>query len=174
MWNDISLTESEERVLGALRFIDPEVERIAPVVVPSYYYGYAARGGFKVKLKGTAFPVPIGSLGDGIWRMLAMAISLIRAKGGVLLIDEIDTGLHYTVMADMWKLLYATAKDSNVQVFATTHSYDCIYSLATICDADVDANSRVTIQRIESGKGKAVPYTESEIKEAAKRHIEVR
>jgi AAA domain, putative AbiEii toxin, Type IV TA system len=93
MWNDISLTESEQRVLSALRFIDPDIERIAPVVMPSYFYGYVSRGGFKVKLKRTAFPIPIGSLGDGIWRMLAMAIALIRARGGILLIDEIDTGL---------------------------------------------------------------------------------
>jgi predicted ATPase len=175
MWNDISLTTSEDRVLEALRFIEPDVERIAPIVPSSgYFYGYISRGGFRVKLKASALPIPIGSLGDGIWRMLAMAMALIRAKDGVLLIDEIDTGLHYTVMADMWKLIFATARDSNVQVFATTHSYDCIHSLATICSADIETNSRVTIQRIESGKKNAIPYSEAEIKEAAKRHIEVR
>jgi hypothetical protein len=74
----------------------------------------------------------------------------------------------------VWKLIYETAKDADVQVFATTHSYDCIYSLASICNADVEVNSQVAIQRIEASKKKAIPYSESEIKEAAKRHIEVR
>ena len=58
-----------------------------------------------------------------------MAIALISAKGGVLLIDEIDTGLHYTVMADMWKLIAQTAAELDVQVFATTHSSDCVTAL---------------------------------------------
>lgn len=174
MWNDIALTDSEERVLGALRFIEPGVQRIAPIVQSAFFYGYMQRGGFKVKLKGASMPIPIGSLGDGIWRMLAMAISLTRSNDGVLLIDEIDTGLHFTVMSDMWKLIYATAKESNIQIFATTHSYDCVRSLATICDADVEVNSNVTIQRVEVGNETAIPYTEGEIKEAARRHIEVR
>jgi len=176
-WNEIALTDSEERVLNALRFIEPKVERIAPIVPTGYYYPYIMpmpRGGFKVKLKGSSVPIPIGSLGDGLWRMLAMAISLIRSKEGILLVDEIDTGLHYTVMSDMWKLIYASAREFNIQVFATTHSYDCIHSLATICDADVETNSKVTIQRIESDRKEAVRYTEAEIKEAAKRQIEVR
>ena len=103
-----------------------------------------------------------------------MAISLISAKGGVLLIDEIDTGLHYTVMADMWKLIAQTAAELDVQVFATTHSSDCVTSLAEICHPDVEAGSQVTIQRIESGRESAVPYSEAEIRIAAERHIEVR
>ena len=173
-WNEITLTDLEEHVLRALRYIDPNVERIAPIVPTEYYYPYALRGGFKVKLKGSTQPIPIGSLGDGIWRMFATAISLICSKDGVLLIDEIDTGLHYTVMSDLWRLIHAAATDSNIQVFATTHSYDCIHSLATICNENVETNSDVTIQRIEAGKAKTIPYSEAEIKEAAKRYIEVR
>jgi hypothetical protein len=49
-----------------------------------------------------------------------------------------------------------------------------VHSLATICEADRETNSKVTIQRIEVGKEKAIPYTEGEIKEAARRNIEVR
>src|SRR5262249_16235635 len=111
---------------------------------------------------------------DGTWRMLALAIALSRAKDGILLVDEIDTGLHYTVMADMWKLISETAKVLNVQVFATTHSYDCVHSLAAICHSDVEQNSEVTLQRIEPNKKRAVPFSESEIRIAAERLIEVR
>ena len=132
------------------------------------------RGGFLVKLSDNSQPVPIGSLGDGTWRILALAIALIRAKNGVLLIDEIDTGLHYTVMAAMWTLVADTAIPLNVQVFATTHSYDCVKSLAVICRSDHTTNSQVSIQRIEPNKLKAVRFTESQILIASERHIEVR
>jgi AAA15 family ATPase/GTPase len=112
-------------------------------------------------------------MGDGMWRMFVLAVAITQCKDGTLLVDEIDTGLHYSVMAQMWKLIFDAAKEFNVQVFATTHSYDCVYSLAHIC-AKADEGNHVTVQRIETGKTKAIPYAEYEIKVAADREIEVR
>jgi AAA15 family ATPase/GTPase len=158
----------------ALRFVEPDVERVASSNVPSSFaYDLPARGGFKVKLKNVAQPIPIGSLGDGTWRMLAMAIALSRARNGVLLIDEIDTGLHHTVMTDMWRLVYESARRFNIQIFATTHSYDCVHSLASICEEGPAANN-VTIQRVEMDRQKAIPFTDPEIRMAARKDIELR
>src|SRR5206468_10271805 len=120
----------------ALQFLDPDIERIAPQVGNGPSYAPQTRGGFIVKKRGLEQPVPIGSMGDGMWRMLAMAIAITQCRGGVLLVDEIDTGLHYSVMADMWRLIFGAAKELDVQVFATTHSFDCIQSLATVCVSD--------------------------------------
>ena len=122
-----------------------------------------------VKLAGQR--VPIGSLGDGIWRLLGIALALVRARGGVLLVDEIDTGLHYSVLESMWRLVNETARRLDVQVFATTHSRDCYESLAAIAQP---TGRDVTIQRIERGKPLAVAFSEAEILEAARRGIEVR
>lgn len=119
-------------------------------------------------------PIPIGSMGDGMWRIMAMAISLAQCKDGFLLIDEIDTGLHYSVMTDMWKLIYRSALDLNVQVFASTHSNDCVRSLAEFCFEDGTAAQEVTLQRIEQGKKKSVPYTAKELEISAAKQIEVR
>ena len=105
--------------------------------------------------------------------MLAMAIAITQCKGGVLLVDEIDTGLHYTVMSRMWKLIFSAAKEFDVQVFATTHSYDCVYSLAQICTSPGPENA-VTVQRIDAESVKSVPYDQDEITSAAAREIEVR
>ncbi len=118
--------------------------------------------------------MPIGSMGDGMWRMLALAIAITQCQGGVLLVDEIDTGLHYSAMSQMWKLISNAASELDVQVFATTHSYDCVYSLAQICYGQSDRRNGVTVQRIDPGKTKAVPYDEDEITVAANREIEVR
>jgi hypothetical protein len=95
MWNTIALTRTEALVLKALQFLDPHIERIAAQVASGTAYPAQSRGGFIVKRAGWEQPVPIGSMGDGIWRMLAMAIAITQCKGGVLLVDEIDTGLHY-------------------------------------------------------------------------------
>ena len=174
LWDKVALTPNEDLVLRALRFLDPGIQRIASQATTQGYYA-AFRGGFIIKRRGHEHPIPIGSMGDGMWRMMAMAIAITQCKGGVLLVDEIDTGLHYTVMSDMWKLIFGAARELDVQVFATTHSSDCIKSLSEACMGELfDAGNKVTVQRIESGKSLAVPYTQSEIAMATERMIEVR
>ena len=59
-------------------------------------------------------------------RLLGNALALVNAKGGIFLIDEVESGLHYSVQPDMWRLILETAAKLNVQVFATTHSLDCL------------------------------------------------
>jgi len=173
LWNKVALTPDESLVMRALQFLDSSIERIASQAGPTNYYS-GNRGGFIIKLKGREQPIPIGSMGDGIWRMLALAIAITQCRDGVLLVDEIDTGLHYSIMSDMWRLIFNAAKEFNVQVFATTHSYDCIQSLSSVCLSDKDEDNPVTLQRIEGGKSKSVPYSESEIVVASDREIEVR
>lgn len=177
LYEDIVLKPEEDLVIQALKTIEPTIERIATKSskVPRYYRGYLGeRGGIVVKCTGVNQRIPIGSLGDGIWRMLGLALALVHAEHGVLLVDEIDTGLHFTVMSDMWKLVSETAKRLHVQVFATTHSRDAVDSLAAISRADVSEDSDVTIQRLERDKHRAVAYTEQEIVVAAERGTEVR
>lgn len=133
-----------------------------------------SRGGFVALLAENNQRVPLGSMGDGVWRMLGISLCAVCAKDGVLFIDEIDTGLHFTAMSDMWKMIWEVANKLNVQVFATTHNSDCWQSLASIaCGEDVIGDG-ITIQRIERGKQKAVAFTEREIVIAAERGIEVR
>ncbi len=176
LYEDIVLKPEEDRVIRALKTIEPTIERIATTSKESRYYrSYPGeRGGVVVKCAGVDQRIPIGSLGDGIWRMLGLALALVHAENGVLLVDEIDTGLHFTVMSDMWKLVSETAKRLHVQVFATTHSRDAVDSLAAISRADVSEDSDVTIQRLERDKHRAVAYTEQEIVVAAERGTEVR
>jgi len=65
-------------------------------------------------------------------RLLAVSLSLARGAGGFLLIDGVDHGLHWTVMAEMWKLVVSAATESSIQVFATTHSLEYIIGLASL------------------------------------------
>jgi ABC-type branched-subunit amino acid transport system ATPase component len=185
LFEEIVLTPEEELVTDALRIIEPKIERIASSgaekirgtrgTIRYSPRGNSPRGGILVRLKGVKDSrIPIGSMGDGIWRILGLALSLVRSAGGILLVDEIDTGLHHTVMQKMWRFLYEAAKRYNVQVIATTHSWDCYHSLAVICRDEVSDGSEVIINRIESGREEAVSYTEQEIIAAAELDIEVR
>jgi AAA domain, putative AbiEii toxin, Type IV TA system/AAA ATPase domain len=176
LFSELVLTPEEEMMIDALRLIEPSIERIAPVNLERQTNGNARppRGGIVVRLRESKDRIPISSMGDGIWHLLGLALFVVQSRGGILFVDEIDTGLHYTVMEGMWKFVYSAAKKYNVQVFATTHSRDCYESLAAIAHDTASDTSEVTIQRIERGREEAVAYSEGHILAAAKHDIEVR
>ena len=169
----IVLTENEEHVTQALRIIEPAVERVASVAGDLAPAARKGPGGVFLKLRGTEARIPIGSTGDGMWRVLGLALALANAKDGVLLVDEIDTGLHYSAMADMWRMISERAAALKVQVFATTHSRDCYESLAAVVKPCLPS-PEITIQRIEPSRGGAIGYGDEAVAAAAERGLEVR
>ena len=171
LFNQVVSTPEEDLVYQALQIIEPNIERIAPI---GNEIKNNSRGGFFVRLKDIQKRIPIGSMGDGIWRMLGLSLALVSAKDGVLLVDEIDTGLHYTALEDMWKLIWETSKKLNVQVFATTHSSDCWKALEALTSREDVAEEDISIQRIEKDTRSSVAYNKEEIATAVEREIEVR
>lgn len=175
-FQEIVLTPEEDLVVEALRIIEPTIERVAPTRSGQGTNGsaYSPRAEFFVRLKDVKDRIPIGSMGDGIWRMLGLALHVVHSRDGILLIDDVDTGLHHTVLEDLWRFLDAAARRYHIQIFATTHSRDCYESLAAICDEAESEAGDVTIQRIERGRDKAVAYSEPLIIAAARHDVEVR
>jgi AAA15 family ATPase/GTPase len=169
LFDQVVLTPNEKLVIEALQKIEPNIERIASVKSTS-----RSRTGFLIKMSDSDQRLPIGGMGDGILRILGLTLAIVNAKGGVLLVDEIDTGLHFTAMYDMWKLIYETAKRLNVQVFATTHSRDCWESLAEIAETEDSSENDIVIHRIEKGRANSIVIGEDEMAIAAERGIEVR
>jgi predicted ATPase len=173
LFDQVVLTPEENLVTEALQTIEPSIERIASVG-SERYRSTESRSGFVVRLADGDQRIPIGSMGDGIWRMLGLTLAIVNARNGFLLVDEIDTGLHFSAMSSMWKLIWETAKRLNVQVFATTHNSDCWTSLAEIASNESPSEEGITIQRIEKGKPSSIVFTERQVVIAAEQGIEVR
>ena len=177
IWNNISLTPDEDLVTSMLRSFDDKIERIAPQM-PFRYLGMGAnQSGFVIKHIDFKERVPIGSMGDGLWHLLSMAIAITQCRKGVLLIDEIDKGLHVSAMPCMWKMIINSARALDVQVFATTHSSDCVNSLAQQSDgllAELERPDPVVLQRIEWDRSRATPYTPRQIQIANDQQIDLR
>ncbi|MDY6802692.1 MAG: AAA family ATPase [Cyanobacteriota bacterium] len=181
LFDKIVLTPEENLVLEALQIIEPKIERIASVGPDKYGESSTSlgqKGGFMVKFSDKDRPIPIGNLGDGIWRLLAIILAIISCKDGVFLVDEIDSGLHHTAMSEMWQLIWKIAKTLNVQVFATTHSNDCWRSLADVIREEKltgeNGSNEIRIHRIERSKNLSVVFIEPEIVIASREEIEVR
>jgi AAA15 family ATPase/GTPase len=172
LFGEIVLEPEEEIVTDALKAIEPSIQQIAITSNQSSRFR-SKRDGLGVKLEGFSQRIPLGSLGDGIWRMLGISLALVSAKGGYLLIDEIDTGLHFSTMKDMWKLISETAKKLDVQVFATTHSSDCWMSLAEVVRED-QSDEIYTIHRIEKDRNQSVMFDNEKIIIAERHDMEIR
>ncbi len=118
-------------------------------------------------------PLTLKSFGEGLNRLFGLALALVNCKDGVLLIDEVEGGFHYSVLPDVWKLIFKTAKDLNVQVFATTHSKDCIEAFAR---AAFDSPEEGMLIRLERRGEKIVAKTieEEMLVDAVNYEVEVR
>jgi AAA domain, putative AbiEii toxin, Type IV TA system/Protein of unknown function (DUF2813) len=169
LWDKIALTPLEDEVMRALRLIEPGVHRL---ILKPIEPGSEERVAF-VKLEGEPGPVSLRSLGDGMNRLFGIALALANAKGGFLLIDEVENGLHYTVQPDLWRLVFDTAQKLNVQVFATTHSYDCIKAFD---EAARESDEEGVVIRLAQKAGRIVvgEFDEGELGIAVEGQIEVR
>ncbi|MDM8567379.1 AAA family ATPase, partial [Candidatus Halobeggiatoa sp. HSG11] len=80
----------------------------------------------KLKLKNKESLILLSSLGEGINRYIAILCAIWASKDGFLFIDEIENGIHYTNYKKLWKIIFQVSIDANCQIFATSHSKECI------------------------------------------------
>lgn len=172
-WDDIVITGQQSFVADALNLIlDAPVEWIAVVgdTAPSGFGGRRVM----VKMAGAATPVPLQSLGDGAARLFGIALALANSRNGLLLVDEVENGIHHTLQQRFWKLAMRAAEQSNVQVLATTHSRDAVYGFArAIQDLEYAGGAYVRLEK-DSHKMRAVAYSKKNLLAAAKYGIETR
>lgn len=176
LWDKVALTDGEMLALDALRLVfGDRVERVAAVgedVPGSRAYGSRRR--VVVKLADHADPVPLKSLGDGATRMFGISLALSKCRDGILLIDEAENGIHYSLQSKFWDMVLCAADTHNIQVVATTHSKDCINGFAAAAlDSPNISGNLIRIDR-HQGKTYAVEYSKEELETAAEQNIEVR
>jgi len=166
IWDKIALTELEDEVIIILNeTIDNRIIRVD-----------VKENNTKVRLKDAKTPVPIQSLGDGVKRILLIAMALVSAKGQLLLIDEIESGLHHSVQEQLWELIFKYAAEWNIQTFITTHSEDTIRTFSYVAAKQEYDNQAlfVRLQKGRSGKIEAIAYDTKRLETALDLPTEIR
>ncbi|MGH7411191.1 MAG: AAA family ATPase [Candidatus Methylomirabilis sp.] len=169
LWNGIVLTDLEEDVVESLRVISPEIDDLAIINADA-----AGRAAVRVRLGEQAEPVPLKSLGDGMNRLFGIGMALVNAKDGLLLVDEVENGLHYSVLPSLWKFILKVARRLNIQVFATTHSYDCIKAFNTVTKGDSSIEGIATRLEVKGGEFRASLFDEDRLTTVMDENIEIR
>lgn len=172
-WDKIVYTENEKIVIDALKIILPDFEHLVFIENTRKDSNRIA----KVKLSNLPHPVSLKSLGDGMIRILQIALKLATAQGGFLLIDEFENGLHYSVQEKVWDLLFQMAEQLDVQIFVTTHSWDCVKSFRTVWEKEGNEDKgsfhRLFLHSIKN-KIDVMPYQLDTLDKSIERDVEVR
>jgi len=168
LWDMLALTDLESEITASLRLLAPSVERITLLTNRAD----SSRVPF-VRLAGNRDPVPLKQLGDGMNRVFGIALAIANA-GACLLVDEIENGIHYSVLEQIWDFIFGAAARLEVQVFATTHSWDCVTAFQRA--AKKAKGEEGVLIRLERRRDRVVPtyFAEEELEIAAREQIEVR
>lgn len=168
-WDGITLTPKEDNVVRALQILEPNIQRI------SFTTRQNSNSGVLLKLDKQSDPIPLESMGEGMRRILSIAMAAVTVENGFLLVDEIESGLYYETQVDMWRLVLETAQKLNLQVFATTHSWDCISAFQeALSKLEDNAVGKLFRLSLRGEHIRAVEYTPDELSIAVRQSIEVR
>ena len=142
-FSDAVLAGSERRTLELIKRIEPSIVdvRVLATQREPMLYLKDSRAGF----------LPVSSFGDGIRRILALALALPRVANGVLLVDEIETGLHASLLKSFYSWIVAACHEFNVQLFTTTHSLEAVDALI---DADTTEDEDTICFQLSRATGK--------------------
>lgn len=116
---------NKDKLLEILQYMEPEISDISTVAeeTPRLY----AR-------KRNGPMLPLSSMGNGICRLVQILCALLGQNASIVLVDEIDSGIHYSFFPELWSTLVKLARDCQLQLFATTHSRACLEGAAEAFD----------------------------------------
>ena len=164
IWNSFVLTPHEEEVLSIVRQFEPRIKRLSIVENKA-----------KVLLEGDEYPLPLKSFGDGINRLLSIALGLVKSQYKTLLLDEFEVGLHHGVQEQLWEIIFKYAQEWDIQVFVTTHSLDTVRSFSTVLDKNPEVGQYLRLQKSRmTGDVEAVVYSQKSLDIAIEDTLEMR
>jgi len=132
----LDIEKRSQQVLDFLQVLEPNLRELSSVSLPQQRPMMYADIGLTRK-------IPVAFLGEGMSRLLSIILAIATAKNGIVLIDEIDAGIHHSRMAKVWEGISKAAHAFNCQIFATTHSYECLQAAhAGIEQADMARDFR--------------------------------
>lgn len=117
LFGQLDLNKKAEHVLEFLKIIDKRISNITTISTANGISTIHCDIGLSRK-------VPLYQLGDGVVRAMSMIVAISNTENGTVLIDEIGSGIHFSYHGQIAKAISMAAEKFNVQVIATTHSYE--------------------------------------------------
>jgi hypothetical protein len=123
--SEITKEGAKQELLNAIRLFDPEILDLQILSTSR------TRSSLYIQHKSLGF-APFYTFGDGLKKTLLIALALPQAKDGILLIDEIETSIHFSALSQVFDWLIKTCKANNTQLFVTTHSLEAVDAMLAV------------------------------------------
>ncbi|MEE0926788.1 MAG: AAA family ATPase [Bacteroidales bacterium] len=160
---NILKNKDEDFIIEGLRFIEPRVKDFI----------FTEEGIF-VDI-GLEKRIPINMMGDGVRKIVSLLTVIYDCRDGIVLIDEISNGFHYSVMSNLWNVIIKAAIKNNTQLFITTHDYDSIKGLRDTALNIYDENvATFKLLRTSDDELKALHYSLESVDYSINQEIEIR
>lgn len=130
-----------------------------------------------VGLDGIDQLLTVNMQGDGLRRYLNIVAASANPMNNVLLIDEIENGLHYSAYKKLWEAIFALATATNKQVFVTTHSKETLYQLNEMLEEKSEYQQEMRLYTLANTPKKghqAYKYTYEGLSGACENDVELR
>jgi AAA15 family ATPase/GTPase len=102
--------------------------------------------------------IPHSILGEGFNRLVYIFCSLLTANAKVIVLDELENGIHYSALHTVWQGIANIARELDIQLFITTHSYECIQAAAKVFEATPEEFQVIRLERTENNvDAKCIP-----------------
>jgi len=123
---------------------------------------------------GLAKKIPVPYMGEGTVKLLSYVLAIASNENGIVLIDEFENGLHYSLLPEVWQVIAKTALEYKCQVILTTHSYETIKAMTE--GLSNDQMNHCSYIRLDREKDDIVPksYTSDMLQSAIDREWEIR
>lgn len=176
LWDAIALTGIDDEVVTGLKLLEPRIEGVA--IVGPVSERRSDRIPIEriplVKLANLSERLPLRSLGDGAIRLFQIMVALANARDGILLVDEFENGLHWSIQNKLWEMVFRLSERLNVQVFASTHSRDCVKSFGETWKTREKEGAFYRLSRLGEQSVKLTHYTCETLSDALETDVEVR
>ena len=159
----LRVRKQEDLILESLRTIEPRLKSIEDNSASGHPMIWGDIGLQEL--------VPLQILGEGMTRVARLILAISAAENGIVLVDEIETGLHYSVLPKVWEAIDMASKKFNTQIFATTHSFECTEAAHSALEQSSFLFHRLEADGMES---RCITYGPEEIDAAIRHDFEVR
>lgn len=165
-FSDMEIAGRKQEVIEILKVIEPSISDIFAAVKNNRPQLYIVANGQRL---------PLNLAGDGTIRLLFITLAIVANRNSIILIDEIETGFHYSMYSKLWESIATVAKKSDSQIIATTHSYECIVGAVAGLD-EAGMSNELQYYRLDrcDGENMAFGYKGDLIRYAIEENMEVR
>lgn len=165
-YSEMEKIGKENMVLNVLKHVEPKLRRLA-VTLTAGEPMISGDIGIKRLL-------PLAMMGEGMTRVCSLVLAIANSQNGIAFIDEIENGIHHSIMDKIWIGVFETAKQFNTQIFATTHSRECVIAAHNVFSKSNEDD--FLLHRLDKidGKIEAKTYDRKILEAALKTDLEIR